>query len=499
MSFTHHLMDTERVSRKAELMADDGLLVAWLAEDIEVGTEKVQQESLDALAKLGWGSESRDYLQNLAAGDKPNKKAAEKAHKSLVARLESQTTEGRKSLSLEESLSHHDVSVRARGLVLLAKEAKSDQMAQLAVKHAKEEKNPWLQSLALRALGRLGNSEHQEILLRVLGTARHGRLQADAVDGLAILDPATGGELAEGLLDHRDCRVRRAALRALVAVDVDKAIDILHKMLRSLKRPLREAAIWSLGAIDDERVEDLALHALEQENDRTLMEQEAAILWSRAPKSAIGAVGFLRRSMDSRVAEVTSALYDHLMKVHQPNPEEIEKLEEEYLERRRARMAKSVPEHAPPPMVEEEEGEETEPMESVQHVPKWVNVAIFTSLIIIFLTLVLSKLVGHSEPDSCLVPEGVPTAKTPQKNDNWRTLLGPGGTFSGRATVLRVISEHRQLELGGPSGVHITLHLKDLPPKWLKEGMIVQAVGASGHASPSGRLFLEQGYVERLP
>ena len=475
-------------------MRNDAALVTWLSDDIEAGTEKVREETLKAMAKLGWGDESAAYLKNLQKeGPESLRPQAEKAYKRLIARLESQTTEGRKSLHWQECLSHMEPALRARGLFELAQAEKCPENAGKAIARVKEEDDPWLQSIAIYALSIVGDKENQDTLLRVLSTARHGRLQAEAVDGLARLEPETGGELAEGLLDHRDFRVRRAALRALVAVDVDKAIELLNKMLRSLKQNIREAAIFSLSSIDDDRVTELALHALEQENDRALMEQEAAILWSRAPKDAIGAIGFLRRSMDSRVAEITSALYDHLLKVHQPTPAEIEELEESFLEKRRARLAKNVPPHGPAaPAIEEEEEERT-------HIPKWVNVAIFTSLVIIFITLVISQIIKRLEPQECLIPQGqVQLQPTPQ-NEHWRTLLGSGGTFSGRVKIIRIIEAHRQLELLGPSQVHITLHLQSEVPQWAKEGMTCQAIGSRGTASPTGRLFLEEGKIEKVP
>ena len=481
-------------------MRNDEALVTWLSDDIEAGTEKVREETLKAMAKLGWGEESVAYLKNLhKEGPESLRPLAEKAYKRLLARLESQTTEGRKSLHWQECLTHMEPALRARGLFALAQGEKSPEMADKAIARVKEEEDPWLQSIAIYALSIVGEKDNQDTLLRVLSTARHGRLQAEAVDGLARLEPETGGELAEGLLDHRDFRVRRAALRALVAVDVDKAIDLLSKMLRSLKQNIREAAIFSLSSIDDERVTELALHALEQENDRALMEQESAILWSRAPKEAIGAIGFLRRSMDSRVAEITSALYDHLLKVHQPTPAEIEELEESFLAKRRARLAKNVPPHGPAAPAIEEEEEEGEETLARTHIPKWVNVAIFASLVVIFFTLVVSLIIKRLEPQECSIPqEQVQLAPAP-KNEHWRTLLGPGGTFSGRVKIIRIIKAHRQLELLGPSQVHITLHLQGELPQWAKEGMTCQAIGSKGTASPRGRLFLEEGKIEKVP
>ena len=481
-------------------MKEDKLLVTWLADDIEVGVEKVTEETLKAMARLGWSQESVAYLDRLSKEGSPRlRPMAEKAYKRLLSRLESQTTEGRKTFDWKEGLTHVEGALRARALVELSLQEKTVEHAELAIERIKVEEDPWLQSLAIYALSLVGSKDNQDTLLRVLSTARHGRLQAEAVDGLARLEPETGAELAEGLLDHRDFRVRRAALRALVAVDVDKAIELLQKMMRSLKQPHREAAIFSLASINDDRVSELALHALEQENDRTLMEQEAAILWSRAPREAIGAVGFLRRSMDERVAQITSALYDHLLKVHKPTPAEIEELEETFLEKRRARLAQAVPNHCEAaPAIDEEEGGGGE-TEQHTHIPKWVNVAIFASLIIIFFTLVIVQIVHRLEPRQGIVPKSPIKVEPPPRNDQWRTLLGQGGTFSGRAKILRIIDTHRQLELLGPSDVHITLHLLEEVPSWAKEGVVVQAIGTKGTASPRGRLFLEEGKVEQVP
>ncbi len=369
-------------------MALDQALVSWLREDIEDGNERDADEALSALSLLGCGDHSVAFITALEenCSKETEKKRAEKCLRQLKKRIEGRQEKGRSDFDVRKALNSTDASLKVQALFKLGSDdcgIDKKEVFEIAVNIITSEKNAWIKAAAVRLIGLRGEKDSCELLLRTLAVSDQSVVQAEVFRSLRSLDYETAAELSAGFLDHRFARLGRLAMETLMQSDQKKALELIETMLRSLKRPRRELALKSLSTLDCQHVDELVLHAFLIENDFDLMKKEAEILTQRSPRSAIGAIGFLRRSMDERVAELATKVYDKLLKLQKPSQEEIEKLESDFIEKRRERQSKAITGKGEVSGVIDDRG--NSPKKKKSNLSSfWSALVFFTALVVIF-------------------------------------------------------------------------------------------------------------------
>ncbi len=147
---------------------------------------------------------------------------------------------------------------------------------------------------AVRALGQLPVEKGAEKLIPLL-RARHPGLRTDVVETLAAIgDPAAAKGLVR-LLADKDEEVRAAAIRAVADLQVEEAVRPLASLLVSEGADVRGTVIDALGTIGEESAVPYLVRDFEEEED-ALRVQIIAALGSIGGKAGAGVlVRMLRR------------------------------------------------------------------------------------------------------------------------------------------------------------------------------------------------------------
>jgi len=321
----------------------DEKIVEWLQPLWSAQRDGIRSEGAEALARFGVGGRALERLEVLAEHDDSRlvRKAGVKARAHLEGILHGSGAE-----FPEANVPWHEQSTLARRVLACFRDAR---LGVVGVDAAFRDgfdsaADPMLAAARVWAMGFLDSvsDESWDWLSSLAEGETRSFVGCCAIRAMVSLSWERSLDLCLGLFDDKREWRARCAVLAIAPKAQERVFARLERQSQSMHQDRRTRAIWGLEHIDLPGVTDVLLQVMAKESSLEVMELAAALLRERAPKETLGAIGFLRRSRDPRLAKVAEVLYDSLLEVHRPSIDELELFESNYRQGQRERARQAI-------------------------------------------------------------------------------------------------------------------------------------------------------------
>lgn len=145
----------------------------------------------------------------------------------------------------------------------------------IACLHSQEDVT--LVSSALAAFSRIAEARHIDAL-RFFLKHPSDRVVASAVESVGRIDPENAFTVVLPVILREDNRVRANVLMVLYRYQKWTVLANIQRMARSRNESYRASALWCLGQIRDEEVDEIVLSMIEAEESPELLEKQVELL-----------------------------------------------------------------------------------------------------------------------------------------------------------------------------------------------------------------------------